>query len=120
VVDYRIGCASAETEETRVGAGAEGDDLFGLVLVLFEKAEDEFVNGSGSDVRAAVDDGISFRDWRVWWEEGFRVGVFEISHRDGAHPTAAGIMIGLLHDGISAGFYVLFVVGELFVVAGIW
>lgn len=46
-----VGRGGEETEDARVGAGAQGDDLFlGVRRMGIQKAGDEAVDGSGADV----------------------------------------------------------------------
>jgi hypothetical protein len=93
--------------------------LFRLGRVGLEEAQDELVDGGSSHVCPTVDDRVAFRDGLAGRKEGFCVLILEIARGDSTHAAAAGIVVGLLDNGVSAGFDILFVQGELLlVVAG--
>jgi hypothetical protein len=48
--------------------------------------------------------------------ESLRVGILKVAGGHGAHAAAAGVVVGLLDDGVASGFNVLFVESEVLVV----
>lgn len=117
VEEADVGVLFAEAEEARVGAGAEGEDLFWGGSGRGEEAGDEGVDGGGADVGAL--DGLDVfvrgtgrRGTSVEERQascgGLRrqersVRVVEVAQLHAAHPAARRVLVGPAHRIVAHG-----------------